>query len=324
MKPRILVVGSANTDMIVRVDRIPRPGETVLGGAFSVAAGGKGANQAVGAARAGGAVTFVGCVGRDEFGGRALEGWTRLGIDVRHVRRDAKAPSGVALILVAESGENAIAVAGGANGRLTPADVRRARGAFGGADVLLLQLETPLGAVRTAARLASEAGALVLLNPAPARSLPDALLRRVDLITPNETEAELLTGIRLRSDAAVRRAAAVLRRRGVASVIITMGARGAYVATGLGDLWVPGFRVRAVDTTAAGDMFNGALAVALGEGRRLPEAVRFANAAAALSVTRMGAQPSAPSRGEIQRLLARRRSAASTACPWGRGLISPA
>lgn len=301
--PRILVVGSSNTDMIIKLDRIPRPGETILGGAFVTAAGGKGANQAVGAARAGGQVTFIARVGRDMFGDQAVAGFVKDGINADYVTRDKTNPSGVALIFVAKDGENSIAVAGGANAKLSPADVRKAKAAFAGASVLVMQLETPLETVQAAADLAAKAGVRVIVNPAPAQPLPDKLLNRVSILTPNETEAELLTGIAVKDDVSAAAAATKLRARGVRTVIITLGARGAFVATESGEQLVPGFKVKAVDTTAAGDIFNGALAVALAEGKPLELAVRFANAAAAISVTRLGAQPSAPTRREIERFL---------------------
>ncbi|MCX8091857.1 MAG: ribokinase, partial [Verrucomicrobiae bacterium] len=288
MKPHIVVVGSSNTDLIVRVPRIPRPGETILGGRFTTAPGGKGANQAVAAARAGARVTLIARVGRDAFGSQALAGFVRDGIDVRFVRRDPDAPSGVALIFVAADGQNSIAVAGGANANLSVADVRRAQRAFAHARVLLLQLETPLPTVKAAAQLAARHGVRVVLNPAPARDLPDELLRRVSVLTPNEIEAAALSGVKVRDLASAEKAARRLLQRGVEAVIITLGARGALVSSAAGTERVKGFRVRAVDTTAAGDVFNGALAVALSEGRPLREAVRFANAAAAISVTRMG------------------------------------
>lgn len=306
MKPSILVVGSSNTDMIIKLDRIPKPGETILGGEFVTAAGGKGANQAVGAARAGGAVTFIARVGRDMFGDQAVAGFVQDRINVDYVFRDKAAPSGVALIFVAKDGENSIAVASGANGQLTPADVKKARPAFARARVLVMQLETPLDTVQAAADLAVKAGVRVILNPAPARPLPDKLLRGVSILTPNETEAELLTGIRVETDASAARAADQLMGRGVQTVILTLGARGAFVATAERKQLVAGFKVKPVDTTAAGDVFNGALAVGLAEGRPLVEAVRFANAAGALSVTKLGAQPSAPRRAEIEQLLNRR------------------
>ncbi len=302
-RPRVVVIGSSNTDMVIKLDRIPRPGETILGGEFVVAAGGKGANQAVGAARAGGQVTFIARVGTDMFGQQAVAGFVQHGIDVSHIVHDPNSPSGVALIFVAKDGQNSIAVAGGANAKLSPADVTAAASALDGASALVMQLETPLETVEAAAELAAARGIPVILNPAPAQPLSDQLLRRVSILTPNETEAELLTGIAVTDESSAGKAAAALRARGVPTVIITLGAQGALLADASGVERIPGFTVVAVDTTAAGDIFNGALAVALGEGRPLPAAVRLANAAAALSVTRLGAQPSAPSRPEIDGLL---------------------
>jgi ribokinase len=305
MKPRrIVIVGSSGTDMIIKLDRIPRPGETLLGGEFHITGGGKGANQAVSAARAGGKVAFVARLGQDEFGDQAKAAFAKEGINVEHIYRDRKVSTGVALIFVDQHGENSIGVAPGANGRLSPADLKKARKIFAGASVMVVQLEIPLKTVQTAALLAAKSGARVILNPAPARPLPDELLRHVSILTPNETEAELLTGIKVDSDASAAKAASVLRARGVQTVILTLGARGALVATSDGSpQLVPGFKVKAVDTTGAGDVFNGALAVALAEEQPLIDAVRFANAAAAISVTRLGAQPSAPSRREIRQLL---------------------
>ena len=303
VKPKVLVIGSSNTDMVVHVPRIPNPGETVLGGEFATAAGGKGANQAVAAARAGGAVTLIACLGGDIFGQRALKGFVKEGIDAHYVVRSGQSPSGVALIFVSAEGQNSIAVAPGANALLSPAHVRRAAGAFRGASALLMPLETPLRTVADAARLARRQGVPVILNPAPAQDLPDALLRRVWILTPNESEASTLSGLTVRDEATAGKAAAKLRQRGASAVIVTLGARGAFVADAQTHQLVGGFRVKAVDTTAAGDVFNGALAVALGEGQSLLDAARFANAAAAISVTRRGAQPSAPSRREIERLL---------------------
>jgi ribokinase len=300
----ILVVGSSNTDMVIKLDRLPKPGETILGGRFSSVPGGKGANQAIAASRAGGRVTFVGRVGRDRFGDGALAGFRADGVNVNYVMRDPSSPSGVALIFVGPDGENSIAVASGANGRLTPADLRQAQKAFRQARIVLLQLETPLKTVAAAAKLAAAAGARVILNPAPAQSLPAALLRRVWVLTPNGSEAELLTGIAVTGRAGAEKAAAALLARGVQNVIVTLGAGGAFVAGRDDRRLVPGYKVRALDSTGAGDVFNGALAVALAEGQSLMEAARFANAAAAISVTRMGAQAAAPARREIQRLLA--------------------
>ncbi|RME92146.1 MAG: ribokinase, partial [Verrucomicrobia bacterium] len=236
------------------------------------------------------------------FGQRARKGLEREGIDTTHLHERRAAPSGVALIFVADSGENAIGVAPGANGRLRPADIRRASRLIREADIVLVQLEIPLETVAEAVRVARKAGVPVILNPAPARALPDELLRGVRVLTPNESEAALLTGRPVSSVADAEAAGAALLERGVDAAVITLGARGALVATPDRIRRVPGFRVRPVDTTAAGDVFNGALAVALAEERPLEAAVRWANAAAALSVTRLGAQPSAPKRREIDRL----------------------
>jgi ribokinase len=310
MKAKIVVVGSSNTDMILKLDRIPKPGETILGGEFVTAAGGKGANQAVAAAQAGGAVTFIARVGRDMFGEQAIAGFVEAGIDVEHVQYD-KSPSGVALIFVAKDGENSIGVGGGANAKLAPADVKKAKAAFASASAVIMQLETPLETVQAAAELADSKKTLVILNPAPAQKLPDSLLKKISILTPNETEAELLTGIKVSDDASCAKAADVLLRKGVKTVIITLGSRGSYVATAKSKELVPGFKVKPVDTTAAGDTFNGALAVALAEGKSMNDAVRFANAAGAISVTRMGAQPSAPKRAEIEKLLGNKKPAAT-------------
>lgn len=299
----IVVVGSSNTDMIIKMDQLPKPGETILGGQFVTAAGGKGANQAVAAARAGGAVTFVARVGEDMFGSQAVAGFVKDGINVDYVFKDQTSPSGVALIFVAKDGENSIAVAGGANGNLSTADLEKAKPAVIHAKILVAQLETPLETVQAAAELAAAHGVTFILNPAPARPLADSLLKLVAILTPNETEAELLTGIKVDSEATAAAAAQALLAKGCGTVIITLGAKGAFVATLQARFLVPGFKVTAVDTTAAGDVFNGTLAVALSEGKPLAESVRFANAAAALSVTRLGAQPSAPQRQEITHFL---------------------
>jgi len=296
----VLVVGSSNTDMIIRVPHIPRPGETILGGAFSMAAGGKGANQAVAAARAGGRVTFVARVGDDLFGRQALEGFGRDGIDARSVLATPGAASGIALITVDERGENSISVASGANALLSVADVEAAGDAFAAADIVLLQLESPLETVEAAIRAAKGRGIPVILNPAPARALDDGLLRGVSVLTPNEHEAAMLAGIEVESEHDMRKAAARIRARGPRTVVITLGERGVYASSEGSEGLVPAFKVEPVDTTAAGDVFNGALAVALAERRSLPDALRFAQAAAAISVTRPGAQPSAPTRAEIE------------------------
>lgn len=313
IKKSVLVVGSSNTDMIIKMERIPKPGETILGGEFVTAAGGKGANQAVGAARAGGQVTFIARVGQDMFGDKAVAGFVADAINVEYLVRDPSNPSGVALIFVGGNGENSIAVASGANAKLTPGDIRKAKAAFKGAQVLVLQLETPLNTVEAAAELAAAAGVRTILNPAPARALPDKLLRRVYLLTPNESEAELLTGIKVTDEASAGTAAQALLDRGARNVIVTLGARGALVASDGSKVLVPPHKVKAVDTTAAGDVFSGALAVAIAEGKSLLDAARFATAAAAISVTRMGAQASVPTRREIETLLAGRNGCAGSA-----------
>jgi ribokinase len=298
---RIVVVGSSNTDLVIQVPHLPKPGETILGGTFVTAPGGKGANQAVGAARAGGKVTFIARVGRDSYGDQALAGFKRDGLDVSQITRDPKSPSGVALIFVSARGENCIAVADSANGRLAPKHISPA--IIGAAGMVVLQLETPLATVAATVKLAQAKGVPVILNPAPAQPLPDRVLARVTYLTPNETECAILTGIT--PDAGgkqANRAADALLAKGVGTVILTLGEAGAFVASRGVRALVPGFAVKAVDTTAAGDIFNGALAVALIEGRELLDAVRFANAAAALSVTKLGAQSSAPTRAQIERL----------------------
>lgn len=303
--PAVVVVGSANTDLCVRTGRIPKPGETVLGGEFFSAAGGKGANQAVAAARAlgpltPGGVAFVGRVGNDDYGRRAAAAFRADGVDIRGLLTDPDAPSGVALIVIDERGENAIAVAPGANARLSPADVESAAALIASAAVLLLQLETPLEAVHRAAEIATAAGVRVILNPAPAQPLLSGdLLKHVSILTPNETETEILTGVRIRDERDLDAAADALLPIGLEAVLFTLGAQGVFAAGREGRVNIPAFPVKAVDSTAAGDVFNGALAVALAEGRPLTEAVLFANAAAAISVTRLGAQPSAPRRDEI-------------------------
>jgi ribokinase len=298
--PKIVVVGSSNTDMIIKMDRIPKPGETIIGGDFFMAAGGKGANQAVAAARLGGDVTFVAKVGTDMFGKQAIENFKQEGIDTDFVVEDPENPSGVALIFVDQKGENSIAVASGANSSLTVQEVTAAQRRLEESDVLLLQLETPLDTIRYAARMAAEKGMMVILNPAPARELDDELLSFLTVLTPNETETELLTGIKVEDEDSGRAAAQVLRSRGVTNVVITLGSEGSLIVTDDRSVKVPTKKVEAMDTTAAGDCFNGALACALAEGKSLDDAALFANLAGALSATKMGAQPSMPTLAELQ------------------------
>lgn len=301
--PSVVVLGSSNTDMIIKTPRIPRPGETILGGTFTTAAGGKGANQAVAAARAGGTVSFIARIGTDMFGDRALAGFTADSIDITHVIRDETQPSGVALIFVDDHGENSIAVASGSNACLGPEDVKSAEHTIAESSVLLMQLEIPLETVMEAASIASKTGATVILNPAPAQPLPGSLLKNIGILTPNEHEAEQLTGIPVTGEKSASEAARALIAKGIRRVLVTLGSKGVYCVSDEFTGSIPPFKVNAVDTTAAGDVFNGVLAAALAEGHFLPDAVRFAQAAAALSVTKLGAQPSAPHRDDIERFL---------------------
>jgi ribokinase len=302
---RVVVVGSSNIDLVMKMPRLPRVGETVTDATFVQAFGGKGANQAVGAARAGGEVVFVGCVGDDAYGQQVRGALAADGIDTRFVFTAAGVASGTALILVGAGGENYISVAPGANGRLTSGHVDRAREAIEAAAIVVTQCEIPPETLEQVVALGAELGKPVLLNLAPARPLGGATLAKLAWLAVNETEAEFLTGRKVASDRDVEEAAAALLARGPGAVVLTLGARGAYVAAEAVRALVPGFEVEAVDTTAAGDVHCGALAVALVEGRPVLEAVRFANAAAALSVTRLGAQPSAPRRKDIEALLSR-------------------
>ncbi len=300
-KNSIVVVGSSNTDMVLKLEHLPVPGETIIGGEFIMAPGGKGANQAVAAARLGGEVTFIARIGKDIFGHQAMEGFKQAGIQTEFIVQDEQYPSGVALIFVDQEGENSIGVASGANGQLLSTDVAAARAELEAAKILLLQLETPLETVQYAARTAKEMGIKVILNPAPARDLDDELLGNITVLTPNETEARLLSGIKITDDASTREAAARLLQRGVENVIITLGAKGAIVCTAEGVQQIASKEIKAVDTTAAGDAFNGALAFALAADNSLEEAVRFANLTGAFAATRMGAQPSMPTYEELQK-----------------------
>jgi ribokinase len=295
---KIIVVGSANTDMVVKIDKHPLPGETRLGGDFFMNAGGKGANQAVAASRLGGNVAFVAKVGNDIFGKQTLNGLTNEHIDTSHVFIDETAPSGTALIIVNEAGENSIAVASGANAKLSVEDVSSIAD-LKDAAFILMQLETPIETISAVIESAKKNDIHVILNPAPAQSLSNTILEGLFLLVPNESEASILTGISVTDLATASKAADVLLQKGVSHVIITLGKQGAYFKSPFRELLVPAPIVTAMDTTAAGDTFCGAITVALSEGKDWEDAIRFAIAAASLSVTRMGAQASVPFRNEI-------------------------
>ncbi len=298
----IFVIGSSNTDMVVKTSRLPAPGETVIGGSFLMNPGGKGANQAVAAARLGGQVTFVAKIGNDMFGKQAIRQFHHEKIDSCFLVTDPDHPSGVALINVDNEGENSIVVAPGSNASLKHSDVQPALDKLSDRDILLLQLEIPLETVEYAITQAFEKGCRIILNPAPAQKLSAEVLSNLYIITPNETEAELLTGIKVHNEQTAKQAAEKLCQAGVRNVIVTLGAKGAYVHNDTISQLISAPPVAAVDTTAAGDCFNGALAVALSENVDLPQAVVFACKAASVSVTRMGAQSSLPYRKELERV----------------------
>jgi ribokinase len=296
---KIIVVGSSNMDMVVKTDHIPVPGETVLSGAFFMNPGGKGANQAVAVARLGGDVVFVSKLGNDVFGGQFFEIFKGEGIDTSFLVSDGDLPSGVALITVDKAGENSIVVASGANAGLNRADIDKALEALAASGILLLQLEIPMDTVHYAVDHAASKGVKVILNPAPANQLSPALLQKIDILTPNRTEAAMIAGIPVTDMDDAKQAARLICDKGVKTVVVTMGALGAVVCEG-GDCSIVATRkVETVDTTGAGDVFNGAIAVALAEGKGIVEAVGFACAAAAISVTRLGAQSSIPYRKEL-------------------------
>ena len=300
--PKIVVVGSANTDLVLQLPRLPKVGESVIGPRFLQALGGKGANQAVAAARLGAEVTFVCKLGVDDYGRGCYQAYQAEGMHLEHVFWDEDAPSGVAFIFVSENGENLIGVAPGANMRLTADEVEQAGAAIAAADCLLIQLEVPQAADLRAVQIARRHGVPVILNPAPPDHIPVDLLNQVDYLTPNETELDFLCRS-FASQAGSLEAAFPWLCRQVQNLVVTLGASGCRVVTKDWDEPVPAFRVKAVDTTAAGDAFNGALAVALARGLDLKAAVRFASAVGALSVTRLGAMNSLPGAEEVQNFL---------------------
>ena len=295
---KIVVIGSSNTDMVVRSEHLPRPGESVLGGGFLMAGGGKGANQAVAVARMGHRVIFSAAVGNDMFADAAIAAYQRFGIDTTYIVRK-QTPSGIALIMVDSAGQNSISVALGANNALTIEDVMPALEQIESGDIVLLQLEIPMDTVDACVAVAAAKGARVVLNPAPAAVVCQSTLSKLYLITPNQTEAQTLTGIEVTDETSAERAAKALVSLGVERVVITMGSDGAYLYEDGKGLLIPACKVSAVDTTAAGDVYNGALCAALAEGLTLQDSLRFATKASAISVTRVGAQPSVPTREEV-------------------------
>ncbi|MEM8999188.1 MAG: ribokinase [Bacteroidota bacterium] len=301
-RKKIVVIGSSNTDMVLKSSRLPLPGETVLGDRFTMNAGGKGANQAVTAAKLGGDVVLIAKVGNDMFGEQAISGFDAYGIDTRFISKDEHVASGVALIMVDAQGENSISVALGANAVLSQSDLGPALYLMNEHAYVLMQLEIPMALVEYVAGLSSSLGFRFVLNPAPAQHLPDHILQSLYMITPNIVEAEAFSGIKVNDEASARAAATTLRKKGVEIVVITMGSKGAYVLSDTLDELLPCPKVKAVDTTAAGDTFNGALLVALSEGQSLREAIVFANRAAGYSVGILGAQTSAPTRADIDKL----------------------
>ncbi len=301
MEPKIVVVGSANTDMVVRVDHIPEPGETILGGNYLQALGGKGANQAVAAARLGAEVTFIGRLGEDMLGDASVAAYHKEGICTDFIFRDRNAPSGVALIMVDQHGENIIAVAMGANAELSPADITASESAFRSADFLLVQMEIPMETIVAAVQMASRYHVPVILNPAPAQILPESLTGCIDYLTPNQTEIFRLVKNSPGADP-IEAAHYLKSELKVKKVIITLGKRGVQIVDDKPSM-VPAFSVQSVDTTGAGDAFNGGLAVALARGMALEAAAKYANAVAALSTTRQGAQPSMPTKEAVEEFL---------------------
>ncbi len=308
MDKTIVVLGSVNADHVLRVGHFPRPGETLTGSSYNIIAGGKGANQAVACARLGGQTQFMACVGQDGFGNEIIQKLNDDGINTETVEQVKGVNTGVALIFVDDRAENCIGIAAEANSYLDEAFVRRHQPAIAGADYLLMQLETPESGIQTAAAIARAHGTQIVLNPAPARPLSDEILSCIDMITPNQTEAEMLTGVTVNDTESAVRAANILHGKGIEIVVITMGRQGAFIseAGSQKSERVTGFKVEPVDTTAAGDTFNGGLLVALAEGKNLADAASFANACGALSVMRHGAQTSIPTREDVAEFLAAR------------------
>lgn len=295
----IVVVGSSNMDLVAKAPRIPVVGETLTGTDFFMLPGGKGANQAVAAAKLGADVIFVAKLGKDVFASKSLENFKSVNINTKHIEQLEGVPSGIAIIAVDDNGENIIIVVPGANGKLMPADVDKAESDIASAAIVLCQLEVPIETVEQAAKIANKNNVPFILDPAPARALGDELLGMVDIIKPNETEAEILTGVKVTDEASAGKAADVLLAKGIGTVIITLGEKGLMLATKDGKEMIANNKVEAVDSTAAGDAFTGSLAYGLANGQSLRDAAVYANMVAAISVTRLGAQSSMPTKEEV-------------------------
>ena len=305
-RPKIVVVGSFNMDLVIKADRRPQNGETLIGNEFGMFIGGKGSNQAISAARLGADVTMVGRLGMDTFGDTFMAEFAKENIDTRYVVRDPTLATGVASPVIDAAGENSIIIVPQANMALTPEDVNRASPLIAEADILLLQMEVPIESSQCAAEIAKTNGTKVILNPAPAGPLHDDFLAHVDVLTPNELETEFLSGVSVSDDEGARRAANVLLDKGISMIVLTLGNRGSLLSTNNQEKLIKGYQVGVVDTTAAGDAFCGALATALGRGAKIEEAVTFANAAGALAVTVLGAAPSLPTSDEVDKFLVTR------------------
>lgn len=300
---KIVIIGSSNTDMVIKSERIPQPGETILGGTFFMNPGGKGANQAVTVSRLGGEVVFVTKTGNDLFGRQSIELYANERIVTNYIFSDNKKPSGVAIIMVDSKGENCIAVASGANSSLSTKDINKAKAVIENASIILMQMEIPIETIDYVVQLANKNKIKVILNPAPAGPLSDELINCLHIITPNKTEAEMLSGVKVTGWKSAKKAADIISAKGVETVIITLGPLGALIKEGKTYYNIPAEIVPAIDTTAAGDVFNGALCVAIAEGKSVVDAVRFACKASSIAVTRMGAQSSIPYRKELEAIL---------------------
>ena len=300
---KITVIGSANTEMIFRAPAIPAAGETILGSSFSISPGGRGVNQAIAAARAGGTVVFIGRTGNDIFGDQVIKVLQQEGINTDYLIKDDSLPSGISSIILNARGEPGITVTPGANSNLSENDLLQAKDAISSADIVLLQLDIPIKTIKFAADFARSSGVRVILNPSPALPVSNELLKLISILTPDSSQAEILTGIKITDERSAELAGRILLERGFNRVIITLPSKGAMVIDNGGAEHVPGFRMNTVDTSAANDVFNGNLAVGLAEGKNFYEAVLFANAAAALSASRSGTLPSIPARNEILEVL---------------------